>query len=327
MKHVIRGGLFVALLLLITQGCAPVRYVDDQVTGNLYLNQNRYQEGVRDFQARVGEMPGSHLRNYYLGRYLLALKRPEEALGYLREAVRLSPDTADYHYWLGVAYWALDDPANERLCYQNAISLDKDHLPARVYLGHNLLDSGDAHGALLQYEYVLGKDPYHPEALFNRAKALSLLGRKSQEISAWKQYLTYYPDGSLARDAALNLNKQGNFSYRTQIIGIRRMVLDWIAFEPGTAILDDDAFPSLNAVGSVLESSRDFRLAVNAFVNGDQVLARQRAETVRQYILDHYAVAPDRIEVQAQGRAERIRVADKTFSLNESIVLQTIAWF
>lgn len=325
MIRVIRGGICAALLLVLMQGCAAVQYVDDQVTGNLYLRENRHEEGIRDFQARVRENPEAHLPHYYLGRFLLAQDRPEEAEVSLRKAVQLDPENAEYRYWLGVAYWALDDPENERLAYEQALTLDPEHIPARVYLGHNLLDAGDARGALNQYNQVLVLAPGQPEALYSRAAALTILGEDLQAVEAWKDYLAYYPEGSLARDAAMNLNQVGNFSYRTQVIGVRQMVLKQVTFEPGTALLADDSLPSLDAVGAVMERNHRFNVAVNAFAGSDQGLAQARAQSVRSYILNrHPLILPDRIQVQAFDRPERIRVGDTTYALEESIVFHTV---
>ncbi|THB63000.1 MAG: tetratricopeptide repeat protein [Desulfovibrio sp.] len=312
------------LLLLVVQGCAAVHYMDDQVTGNWYLREDLHEEGACEFEARVAEHPDSSVTQYYLGRFLLALDRPEQAKDHLREAVRLNPDSAQYRYWLGVAHWALDDSENERKAYEQALELDPDYISARVYLGHNLMDSGDTRGALTQYNLVLSQAPGQPDALYNKAAALTILGEDYQAVQAWKTYLGYYPEGSMAREAALNLNRSGNFSYRTQVIGVRQMVLEWITFETGTAVLSEQALPNLDAVGSVMASNQRFQLTINSFKEGNQDLAQARAQSVRNYILENHAeVSPDRILIEAHGRAERISVGNKTFALGESIVFHT----
>ncbi|MEW5723442.1 MAG: tetratricopeptide repeat protein [Thermodesulfobacteriota bacterium] len=314
------AGLLLAAFL---SGCA-LGGVGAHVQGSYYLEEKDYQAGVRTFQAKVKENPNDPLANYYLGRYLLALDRPKEALGYFKRAVELDPDEAEFHFWLGVAYWSVRDFANERQSYQKAIALNRVHVPAHVYLGHNHLDRGQYQEALAEYDTVLKIEPYQPEAMYNRAVALGKLNRKKEEAAAFKEYLEYYPDGSLAREAARSLNERGDFSYRNHLIGVRTVTLEWIKFEPGTADLSAETLPSLNVIGELMSARKDFRLEIRSYYKGDQKLAQARGQAIKAFIVDQYPeVSADRVSVKAHGSAESIKAGRKVYSLSPSVSFWT----
>ena len=165
----------VVSLTLILLGCA-------QIKGNWFLTNERYEEGIRSFEKVILANPDDPAANYYMGRYYLALEKPEQALPYFRKAVQLKRTSANYHFWLAVAHWAVMDFEAERESYLLALSLDKKHVPARLYLGHNFLDNGDWQKALDQYDKVLKQDRYNPEALYNKGLALKPLKKPAEEI-------------------------------------------------------------------------------------------------------------------------------------------------
>lgn len=325
LKHDQRLMIFVMLnMLLLTGlgGCAAMGGVGTEIQGNYFLTSEDYQGGVQSLTAMVRSNPDDPAAQYYLGRCLLALDKAAEALPHLEGAVRLEPGRAEYHFWQGVAYWGVMDYRQERSSYLRAIDLDKTYLPAHLYLGHNYLDAGLAAEALQEYDVVLSMDPKSPEALHNRAECLRKLGRPQEEIAAWKTYLDLYPDGSLARTAAGHINKQGDFSYRNQLIGVRPVTLEWIKFEPGTGIISSESEPTLRAVGSVLAKNPNIQLEIHSFYKNNLQLAQERGRQVKNFLENQYGFDPGRLTVRAYGRAERILEGRKIYSLDHSVVFQ-----
>jgi tetratricopeptide (TPR) repeat protein len=309
--------ILVLILTLIMSGCA-------QVKGRWYLTNERYEEGIRSIGELYRQNPEDPVANYYMGRYHLALEQPEQALPYLAKAAKLKSSKADYHFWLGVAYWGVMDFDKERSSYRRALATDVNHLPARLYLGHNLLDSGQWKEALKQYGIVLGKDQYNPEALYNRGLALDKLKRIDEEMRAWKLYLKQYPEGKWALKAVDHLNTHGDFSYRNHTIGYRRVTLERITFIPSSAKLLSNGNPSLEFVGSMLSINRNIEMEIVAYKKGNRSLATKRAEAVKKYLLKHYPeVHPSRITTRGVGKKERIVTKQRTYFLDGSISLVT----
>ena len=314
----------VIILIALISGCATVGSMGTHIRGSYYLDQGYYQKGLNDFSTRVKKSPDDSTANYYLGRFLLALDRPGEALPYLKQAAALSPNDSETLFWLGVAYWGVMDFSNERTAYQKVLAINPTHIPAHVYLAHNYLDAGQKSEALKQYEAALKLDEYQPEALFGKATTLKELGRTKEEIEAWKKYLKYYPDGSLAREATVNLNQRGDFTYRNHQIGLRMLTLDWIYFEPGTANLKWEAKPSLKVVGNIMDSYKKFNMVIESYYRNNPQLAQARGEAVKNYILEEFPnVTPQRLSVRSIGRPERVKAGRKIYTINGSIVFKT----
>jgi tetratricopeptide (TPR) repeat protein len=292
--------------------------------GESYLKSEQYDQGIRAFEKRLSENPDDPSINYYLGRFYLAEARAEQALAHLSRAVTLAPGDADNYFWLGVAHWAAMDFQAERRNYQEALALDKNHIPARLYLAHNLSDNGEWKEALVEYGKVLQRDRYNPEALYNRGLVLQQLGKPSAEVAAWRGYLKYYPDGKWALRAADHLNALGDFSYRNFAIGYRRVTLEPITFSPNSADLLLEGKPSLRVVGSILSINAGIELEILGYKKGDAALARARAEAVRDYLLEHFpSINPSRLEFRGQGQAETVGIGNSTYGLNESISFVT----
>jgi TolA-binding protein len=82
---------------------------------------------------------------------------------------------------------------------------------SRVTLSLLLLDSGDAQGALVGFErYLAGSSRgLEAEALVGRARALSRLGRRDLEASAWREVQRKYPRSIYGRQATERLAALG----------------------------------------------------------------------------------------------------------------------
>ena len=308
---------FMALLiLLILCGCA----VGTRIQGQSYLDQEKYSQGVEAFREKLKQNSFDPAANYYMGRYLLALNQPEKAYPYLKEAVALDFKNADYQFWLGVCYHGLNNLTKERQSYHRAIAYDKRHVEAHLYLGHSYLEHAQSEKALNAYDRVLDIQGEHAQALYNRALALNQMHRIPEEIAAWKQYLSYYPEGQWALQAVDHLNTRGNFDYRTFLIGDLSVILEKIRFEPASGFLLENTQPSLDVVGSIMIHNKKFHVKIVGYLTGDKILAKRRAESVKMYIIRKYPkMNPQRIEVSGIGKPEKVKAGWKYFDLDDSV--------
>jgi tetratricopeptide (TPR) repeat protein len=289
--------------------------------GPQYLASEDYSRGIKDFEARLSSDPNDPEINYYLGRFYLAREEPEKALEHLKIASARDPKNADIHYWLGVAQWAVMDFDAEYRSYRQALEIDAGHIPARLYMGHNLLDRGRWPEALEAYDGVLKIDAFNPEALYNRALAIKKIGSIEQQAAAWKRYLNLYPEGQWAIRAADHLNALGDFTFRNHSIGLRKVTLAAISFKEGSTELTSEAKNSLRVVGSILSNNRDIELQVTCFVKGDEKLAVNRSRSVVDFIAMEFPnVDPSRIIASGRGEADIIRLDNITVVQNRSVV-------
>jgi len=312
--------LLLAIFLLL-YGCE----IGSRVQGQYYLHNEKYNEGIETFREKLKKNAFDPAAHYYMGRYLLAIKRPNDAYPYLREAVALDFKNADYHFWLGVCYNGLGNLKKERESYLRSIRFDERHVPAHLYLGHSYLEHSQWEKALNAYDRVLDLQSDHAQALYNRALTLNQMQRIPEEIAAWIHYLSYYPEGRWAFQAVDHLNAQGNFDYRTFLIGDFRVVLEKIRFEPASGFRLEGAQPSLDVVGSLMHTNKKFRVKIVSYLSGNKTLAKRRAESVKNYIIAKYPkINSQRLRVSGIGSPENVRVAWKHFSLKDSLNFVTL---
>lgn len=255
--------------------------------------------------------------NFLMGRSLLAADLPEKALPYLEKAAALSPEVADYHFWLGVAHWALKDFSEEKNQYVQAITIDQDHILAHLYLGHNFMDRGEWERALTQYEKVLAIDHAMPNALYNRALALKKLRRSAEEANAWKEYLKVNQRGKWALRATGHLNSLGDFSYGIHQIGAMKTVMRRPMFDSSDDLLPD-SLPSLDRLGHILENNPNLYVHVVVYFKDDQKRAFARAKAIKRYLTRKYPGA-DHGRVKLSWFASAEVINDETYLLDESV--------
>jgi tetratricopeptide (TPR) repeat protein len=313
------------LIVLLFTGCTPVikgqyHSVKQTVAGQYYLDNKKYQKGIEVFQEEVRAYPDNAEAHYYLGRFLLAEENEKDALNYLKRAVELSPKKADYHFWLGVAYAANNKGDLERESYLKVLEIDKNHVEALTYLGHNQLERKKYTEALQLYNKALKLWPDNPSALYNRAYIMKQLGRTPEEKLAWHEYLAYYPSGALARRAVSHLNALGDFEYRNYLIGRRTITLKKISFEPFTAKISKDSPPSLFLLVNIIKNNKNVSIHIVAYQKKNKELAEARAKSIKTYYMKEFKeIQSSRFTVSWFDVPERIKVDKKIFYADESI--------
>jgi tetratricopeptide (TPR) repeat protein len=126
-----------------------------------------------------------------------------EAVRVAEEAIALEPGDADQHYTLGLALYADEERAvgDAENSFRCATALDPEHAPARLYLGHCLVDRGLWSEALEQFREV---DEARLDAAFDGAQpwrigrlreaiatCLLELGRWAEAERAVERFLDY----------------------------------------------------------------------------------------------------------------------------------------
>jgi len=307
----------IACIFLIT-GCAArsgpgvLTTMGSKIKGEYYLQGEKYDQGVAEFRERVAQTPSDAAAHYYLGRFYLIQKKPAPAVEHLSRAVSLAPDQADYHFWQGTAYAEAKRPALERDCYIRALSVDKHHWQALLFLSHNRMKAREYEPALDGYTRLLEKVPDNPQALYNRALILRTLGRTAEANEAWRGYLDHYPSGAFARQAAGFLNEGRDFTYQNYRIGKRILTLKQIFFDPETLAVQKDSLPALTLLGRFLTDNPKTVLHVVVYEKNEPDLSEKKAKAVKKALLSTHPRLPSgQIRVSWFGAPGRVKVNDR----------------
>ena len=102
---------------------------------------------------------------YYRGVTLLSLKDYEDAVLYLKEALRMKRDDADTHYALSVAYRELGSDSNQRKELETALAFVPTMAEANYDMGLLLLADGDKAGAAELFRRSADNAPGRAEPL------------------------------------------------------------------------------------------------------------------------------------------------------------------
>ncbi len=290
------------------------------VQGDYYLSGQHYQAGEKQFQQAVEEHPDSALNNYFYGRMLLANNKNKKGLLYLQKASKLEPDNADYHFWTGVAHGSMNQRKQERERYKKVLRLEKKHLQALLYYGHNQLLAKQYSAALKSYNKALKIWPDSPSGLYNRALILSKLGRTTEEKQAWLEYLARYPSGSMARRAVNHLNKLHDFSYRNYRLGARTVTIEKIAFQPFTIDIERGSYSSLNLIGTIFKNMNKGTLQVVVYQKNNKALAKKKGLAIKKHLLNKIpGITKKDIGVSWFSQSEKVTIQGKKLSADESV--------
>jgi tetratricopeptide (TPR) repeat protein len=316
-------SLMAFIVLCGALGWAPVAAGADPLDkGADMFEKGDVVQAAHYFEKALRQDPDDPALNFYLGRCLLVLHQPQQALHGLEKAAALAPRQADYHFWLGVGYWANLDFDKEIDSYLKALQCDPRHVQARVYLGHAYLDRKQWQAALKQYDAALAVHPDLGEALYNRGLALQRMGRREDEKTAWKRYLDRYRGGIWAYRAAAHLNRLGDFSYRTYLLGRRRVVLPAVTFKSGGDGLGAGSAAVVERAGNILLQDRGLTLHIIVYAAHHADLAEARARRLKKNILARYpGIAADRVRTSWFDIAERVVAGDRTYELAQSVQL------
>ncbi len=119
---------------------------------------------------------------YYRGVTLISLKEHEDAVLYLKEALRMKRDDADTHYALSVAYRELGSTANQRKELESALAFVPTMAEANYDMGLLLLGDGDEAGAAELFRRSADNAPGRAEPI----AALEKLGTAAERIARAK---------------------------------------------------------------------------------------------------------------------------------------------
>lgn len=222
---------------------------------------------------------------YQIGRALLDDGNPKQAIPMLHQAATLSPETPEYAYWEGLAYWQNGDREKEFESYSRGLASSPRSIPLLTNLAHNYVDRKQYDLALQTYNAILQLSPEETTALYNMGLIARKLARTDEEIDSWKRYLAVVRTGDEAFRAVTRLNQYGDFSHRLYRVGIRRIILSQdILLHDDTS--REEKLQELAPLLTFLTTNREMRLEIAVFAADDAPSARRKAMTLKNILVE-----------------------------------------
>lgn len=125
----------------------------------------------------------------YLHKGLMALneKQYEKAISLLNEAIRLDPNHALSHYYLGIAHYLVGNRLRSMEEYHTTIQLDPTHYNATYNLAMMYHADGKYDEAITYYEKAIKISPDSPEPHQKLGLIYAEKGMKEKSVEAYKE--------------------------------------------------------------------------------------------------------------------------------------------
>ena len=134
------------------------------------------------------------LVNLALGAVAMAERRMDEALRYLKDAERATPDDPGVYVMIGRAYLRLQEWEQARQAFATALQLDEDNEAAWEGLASAALGQGDDAQAAEHALHAVALRSDYPEAHYRLGVALARLGRATEAAEALRRCLAIQPN-------------------------------------------------------------------------------------------------------------------------------------
>lgn len=137
----------------------------------LYMNSGNHGEARRLVDSILERNQNNVGARFLKARLLLHEKELPEATNLLEGVSRDQPESAEFHYYLGLAYTAQNERKRAKDALQKAVQYNTENLKARILLAQVYLSERSPDLALEQTRAILAKDPAQYQALAVEANA------------------------------------------------------------------------------------------------------------------------------------------------------------
>jgi protein O-mannosyl-transferase len=160
-----------------------------------------YAADEKLWRDNVAKNPSASMAYANLGLNMEWAGKPDAAVGYFEQSLRINPDSADAHNNLALALLQLGRTQEAIPHLDEAVRLNPDYADAHVNLGNALFQEGKVSEAFAHYQQALRLDPDSPLLHADLGVALEKLGRVPEAIEQYKQALKLNPDLTAAKEA------------------------------------------------------------------------------------------------------------------------------
>lgn len=231
------------------------------LVGILALLSWRHVPSLHDEKTRclttIAGNPGAWSAMYNLGVQLKAEGKPQEALHWYGEALKVTPSNPEVLNNAGVASMSLGNVAEAVRYYQEALRIWPAYALARNNLGTALASSGDRAAAIQEFSEAVRIKPNYSEARANLAQLYAASNRLDDAAREYGEALRIRPDDAdLHRGLGLTLARARRFD---EAIASYRAAL---RLRPADAATHRDLASALAASGDVAAAIGEYREAV-----------------------------------------------------------------
>jgi tetratricopeptide (TPR) repeat protein len=169
--------------------------------GKIIPEQDTSKMSVQDCKRAIPllygilkQNPTDYYNNFSLGKCLLIVGRPDSAIYYFTQALKISPNKFEAYVNRGVAYLGLKNYTSCETDEKKAISLVPELPEPYSNIGYCRLLNNDFKGSILYFDLAISKDRQFYQAYVNKAGALAGLKRPEVAIQVLSSVISMKPD-------------------------------------------------------------------------------------------------------------------------------------
>lgn len=179
--------------------------------GSTLSQQMRFEEAIVYIKEAIRIDPGYGQAHYNLGVVLAKQMKFEEAIVHYREAIRHMPSNTGAHNNIGFALSQQMNFAEAIVHYNEAIRLKPDYAGAQDNLGTALSNLKKFDEAIIHHREAIRLKPNQAESYYNLGISLSKLMKFEEAIVNYKEAIRLKPDYAEAHNnLGSSLGEQGN---------------------------------------------------------------------------------------------------------------------
>lgn len=158
-------------------GLSPKNIEIQRRMQDLYLSTHQEQP-ARELDAELmKDAPKDVIIRVNHGRLLMMQGNPGEAISYLQRVVADAADSAEAHYYLGMAFWQNGDLSQAQRAFLDTLKVSPEWPAALQGLARLSLEQGNAADAKIYAEELIQKFPADPAARLVLGEALARQGQ------------------------------------------------------------------------------------------------------------------------------------------------------
>jgi tetratricopeptide (TPR) repeat protein len=161
--------------------------------GGSYLDLKRYQDAMESLNQAIRINPGLTEAYANLGLVYERLGRWQEAIENYKQAISIKPNWAEAHCRLGAAYGKISSYQDALEMYKRAVEIDPALAEAHNGFGAAYLDLGRYQDALESCKHAIRIKPDYADAYYNLGQAFLGLGRYDEALVAFNRAIKINP--------------------------------------------------------------------------------------------------------------------------------------
>jgi S1-C subfamily serine protease len=150
------------------------------------LSDGRYEELMKHLRMRVKISPNNAMAHFYLGLASQRLSRGNEAIEAYKEAIRIEPEDPDFYYNLGVSYIRLGNYNEAIKAFKETLRIKPDDAKAILNLGYSYGELHRHNEAIKVYREAIRMKPDFIEAHYNLGETYLIAKKKKKAIEQYE---------------------------------------------------------------------------------------------------------------------------------------------